>query len=59
MEADNEVIRNTIDEYASIIATCIVLYNLCIVSNEGIEEHWIVKVDNKRAIKVLRQNYEK
>lgn len=30
-----------------IVATCIVLHNLCIVNNEGIEEEYIVKAKNK------------
>jgi hypothetical protein len=30
-----------------IVATCIVLHNLCIVNNEGIEEDWIVEAKNK------------
>ena len=33
----------------NIIATCIVLHNLCIVNNEGIEEYWIVEAKNKLA----------
>jgi hypothetical protein len=30
-----------------IVATCIVLHNLCIVNKEGIEEDWIVEAENK------------
>jgi hypothetical protein len=30
-----------------IVATCIVLQNLCIVNKEGIEEDWIMKAENK------------
>jgi hypothetical protein len=30
-----------------IIATCIVLHNLCTVNKEGIEEYWIVEAENK------------
>ena len=32
-----------------IVTTCIVLYNLCIVNNEGIEEDKIVETENKLA----------
>jgi len=38
-------LRNMLD----IVATCIVLYNLCIVNNEGIEEEWIVEAKKKLA----------
>lgn len=30
-----------------IVATCIVLHNICIVNNEGIEEDWIIEAENK------------
>ena len=30
-----------------IVATCVVLHNLCIVNKEGIEEDWIVEAENK------------
>jgi hypothetical protein len=30
-----------------IVATCIVLHNLCIVNKEGLEEDWIVEAENK------------
>ena len=30
-----------------IVATCIVLHNLCIVNKEDIEEEWIVEAENK------------
>ena len=30
-----------------IVATCIVLHNLCIMNKEGIEEDWIVEAENK------------
>ena len=29
------------------VATCIVLHNLCIVNKEGIEEDWIMEAENK------------
>ena len=32
---------------SDIIATCVVLHNLCIVNKEGIEEDWIVVAENK------------
>ena len=31
----------------NIVATCVVLHNLCIVNKEGIEENWIVEAENK------------
>ena len=31
----------------NIVATCVVLHNLCIVNKEGIEEDWIVEAENK------------
>jgi hypothetical protein len=30
-----------------IVATCIVLHNLCIVNKKNIEEDWIVEAENK------------
>lgn len=36
-----------------IVATCIVLYNLCIVNNEGIELEWIVEAENILPTKVI------
>ena len=30
-----------------IVATCVVLDNLCIVNKEGIEDDWIVEAENK------------
>jgi hypothetical protein len=32
-----------------VIATCIILHNLQIINNEGIEDEWIVKVKNRLA----------
>lgn len=37
----------------NIIATCIVLHNLCIVINESIEEEWIIEAKNKLATRVI------
>ena len=37
-----------------IVATSMTLHNLCIVNNEGIEEDWIIKVDNKLAAIVTK-----
>lgn len=36
-----------------IVATCIILHNLCIVNNESIEEGMIVKAENKLATRVI------
>ena len=38
-----------------IVATCIVLYNICIVNNEWIEENWIVETENKLATRVIEE----
>ena len=43
-------LRNMLD----IVATSMTLHNLCIVNNEGIEEDWIIKVDNKLAAIVTK-----
>ena len=32
---------------SDIVATCVVLHNLCIVNKKGIEEEWIVEAENK------------
>ena len=36
-----------------IVATCIVLHNICIVNNEGIEEDWIIEAENKLARRII------
>ena len=36
-----------------IVATCIVLHNICIVNNEGIEEDWIIEAESKLARKII------
>ena len=45
-----------------LVAVCIILYNICIVNNEGIEEYWIIEVKSKLARKVsegeVRENDE-
>jgi hypothetical protein len=43
-----------------IVATCIVLHNLCIVNKEGIKNDWIVEAKNKLSKKrLMREKYEK
>ena len=37
MKKNEVLLRNMPD----IVATCIMLHNLCIVNNEGVEEEWI------------------
>ena len=34
---------------SDIVAICIVLHNICIINNEGIEEDWIIEVESKLA----------
>jgi hypothetical protein len=46
-----------------IVATCIILHNLCIMNNEGIEEKWIIEAKNILATRVIEgelqeANYE-
>ena len=41
-----------------IIVTCIVLHNLCIVNNEGIEEDIIVEAKNKLATRVIEEELQ-
>jgi hypothetical protein len=36
-----------------IVAACIVLHNICIVNNEGIEEDWIIEVESKLARRII------
>ena len=36
----------------NIVVTCIILYNLCIVNNIGIEDEWIVEAKNKSSRKI-------
>ena len=38
-----------------IVATYIVLHNLYIVNNEGIEKNWIVETENKLARRIIRR----
>ena len=42
----------------NIVATCIVLYNLCIMNNEGIEKDHIVKEKYKLAIKIIDEKLQ-
>lgn len=35
-----------------IVPTCIIFDNLCIINNEGIEDEWIVEIENKWARRV-------
>lgn len=43
MKKNEVLLRNMPD----IVATCIMLHNLCIVNNEGVEEEWIFEAKNK------------
>ena len=36
-----------------IVASCIVLHNICIVNNEGIEEDWIIEAESKLARRII------
>ena len=36
-----------------IVAACIVLHNIYIVNNEGIEEDWIIEAENKLARRII------
>ena len=36
-----------------IVAACIVLYNICIVNNEGIEEDLIIEAESKLARRII------
>ena len=42
-------LRNILD----IVAACIVLHNICIVNNEGIEEDWIIEGENKLSRRIV------
>ena len=44
---------------SNILATCIELYNLCIISNEGIEDEWIVEVENKLSRRIKEGEIQK
>lgn len=44
MKVDNGTIQSIFEDVSNIIATCILIYNLCIVNNEGIEDELIVKI---------------
>ena len=37
-----------------IVAACIVLHNICIVNNEGIEEDWIIEAKNKVSRRIIK-----
>ena len=39
--------KMSLQNIPDIIATCVVLHNLCIVNKEDIEEYWIVETENK------------
>ena len=41
-----------------IVATCMVLYNLCILNNKGIEDKWIIEVENKLARKISKEEIQ-
>ena len=36
-----------------IVAAYVVLHNICIVNNEGIEEYWIIEAESKLARKII------
>jgi len=36
-----------------IVAACIVLHNICIVNNEGIEEDWIIEAESKLPRRII------
>jgi hypothetical protein len=36
-----------------IVATCIVLHNICIVNNKDIKEDWIIEAENKLARRII------
>ena len=38
---------------SDIVAACIVLHNICIVNNEGIEEDWIIEAENKLTRRII------
>ena len=38
---------------SDIVAACIILYNICIVNNEGIEEDWIIEAESKLAKRII------
>lgn len=58
MEVDNKAIGNNFLRYMpDIVATCIILHNLYIVNNEGIEEDWIVEVEKKPAKRIINFFY--
>ena len=40
---------------SDIVATCIVLHNLCIMNNKGIKEDWIVEAKNKLTRKIIEE----
>ena len=41
MEAQYEAILNAFKKYVQYCPACIVLHNLSIINNDGIEEEWI------------------
>ena len=36
-----------------IVASCIILHNICIVNNKGIEEDWIIEAESKLARRII------
>jgi hypothetical protein len=42
-------LKNMLD----IVAACILLHNICIVNNEGIEKDWILKVESKLIRRII------
>jgi hypothetical protein len=49
MEVDNETTWGIFEFMPDIVAACIVLHNICIVNNEGIEGYWIIEAESKLA----------
>ena len=43
----------------AIAVACIVLHNLHILSNIGIEDEWIIKTENKLTWEICEEKYEK
>ena len=37
-----------------VVVACIILHNICIVNNKGIEEDWIIESENKLARRIIK-----
>ena len=53
MEVDNETIWGIFEFMPDIVGACIVLHNICIVNNEGIEGDWIIEAESKLARRII------